>query len=79
MIAQDIQYSPKFEISIAVRDKNGKEVGRRDYFTDDATDLCQWYERNAAVIIREGNVVQAVGGKKKRRQVKKADNNTDKS
>jgi hypothetical protein len=39
--------SHDFEITIAVRNALGELTGTKSYGTDDAADLCAWYEKNA--------------------------------
>lgn len=35
------------ELSIAIRDKNGKEIGRKEIIADNGNEICEFFERNA--------------------------------
>lgn len=37
------------ELSMAIRDKDGKEIGRKEIVADNGNEICEFFERNAPV------------------------------
>lgn len=58
------------ELSMCIRDKNGKPVGRKEIIADSGSDICDFFERNTTVVRkkRKKKVAKAAKGS----QVKEA-------